>query len=353
MSDELILLVDGTPHRGWKGLTVSRSIERGPNDFEVSMTDRWDAKTTATPKTIRAGMPVQVYINDDLICNGYIDDVDPQYGETEHSLGVRGRSKIGDLVDCSTEGTQFPRMSLFGIANQLCAPFGIKVSASAGANTAAKQVFNKPQSLDLGQPIWEFLEDLARVRALLLTSTPEGNLLLTRAGAGTADMTLELGKNIKSGSANFSSRELFSDYIVTAQQPKTPLIGPEDTSQPKGSAKGAGRYRPYVISADSGGDIADCRTRAEWQRNVHFGRSQSVVYTITGWRQTDAGRLWIPNELVPVKDAWSGIDKELLIVETRLRLSEEGRTTEIRVMPREAFDLLPLPEPESGGDSWL
>lgn len=342
---ELILVVDGTPHLGWTGLTVGRSIERGPHEFEVSLTSRWGEKTQTNPRSIVAGMPVQVYVDDDLVISGYIDDVDPEYDATQHSLTVRGRSKLGDLVDCSTEGEQFPRMSLLGIASQLCAPFGIKVSADGNAASAAREVFKKPKTLDLGESIWDFLEELARVRAVLLTSTAEGNLLITRAGQGKADIALELGKNIKSASGNFSHRELFSDYIVTAQQPGAMTLTGVDTSQPKGTAKGTGRFRPLVISADSSGDIADCRTRAEWQRNVHFGRSRGSVYTVSQWRQTPGGRLWTPNEMVSVKDAWCGLDTDLLIVETRIRMDgSNGSTTEIRVMPREAFDLVPVPE---------
>jgi prophage tail gpP-like protein len=350
MSDELILMIDGKPHRGWTSLTVGRSIERGPHEFEVSLTDRWGRAEAINPRSIVAGMPVQVYVNDARITSGYIDDVDPQYDATQHSLAVRGRSKLGDLVDCSTEGQQFPRMSLLGIATQLCAPFGISVAADTSVASEAGAVFNSPQTLDLGQPIWEFLEELARIRAVLLTSTADGNLLITRAGTGTADVALALGKNIKAASGSFSHRELFSDYIVTAQQPGTPTLTGTDTSQPKGTAKGSGRYRPFVVRADSTGDIADCRTRAEWQRNVHYGRSRGIVYTISGWRQTPGGRLWTPNEMVAVKDPWSGIDTELLIVESRIRLGEEGSTTENRVMPREAFDVLPLPE--SSEESW-
>lgn len=347
MSDELILIVDGNPHQGWISLTAGRSIERGPHEFEVSLTDRWGKAEQSNPRSIVAGMPVQVYVNDERIINGYIDDVDPQYDDTQHTLTIRGRSKLGDLVDCSTEGKQFSRMSLLGIASQLCAPFGIKVLVDSSAGSAAREVFNKPESLDLGQPIWEYLEELARIRAVLLTSTADGNLLITRAGTGKADVALALGKNIKAAAGSFSHRELFSDYTVTAQQPGTPQLTGLDTSQPKGTAKGSGRYRPFVVSANNTGDIAACRTRAEWQRNVHYGRSQGIVYTVSGWRQQPGGRLWTPNEMVPVKDPWSGLDKELLIVESRLRLSEDGSITEIRVMPREAFDLVPLPETDN------
>lgn len=348
MSDTLILVVDGTPHYGWTRLTVGRSIERGPHEFEVSMTNRWGAAESTSPRTVLAGMPVQVLVNEDLVMTGYIDDVDPEYDDKNHSITVRGRSKLGDLVDCSTEGKQFKGMSLLAIAKTLCEPFGIAVNADSSVQDVATQQFTQTKTLDVGQPIWEFLEELARTRAVLLTSDANGNLLITRAGTGRADVALVLGQNIKSASGSFSHRELFSDYTVTAQQPDAVQLEGVDVSQPIGRATGSGRHRPFVVSADESADVAGCKTRAEWQRNVHYGRSQGVVYTVSGWRQTPEGRLWAPNEIVTVDDAWSGIDSDLLIAETRLTLGGQGSTTEIRVMPKEAFDLVPVPEATQG-----
>ncbi len=355
MNDQLIMVIDGKPHTGWTRATVGRSIERGPHQFDIELTDNWSSKSTIKPATVQPGMTLQAYINDDLLLTGYIDDVDPSYDKTNHLLRARGRSRLGDLVDCSTEGKQYVKQSLLQIAQAECKPFGISVSVADSAKTAASLAFVKTHSRDLGQPIWEFLEELARIRAVLLISDASGNLVITRAGTGRADVALELGKNIESASGTFSNRELFSDYIVTGQQSNEPTTQLEgvDNSQPKAvvkSDKASGRFRPLTISSDNPLDIAGCKTRAEWQRNVHEGRAQGVVYTATGWRQTEGGRVWAPNELIHVNDPWMGWDDERLIVETRLSLdSDTGRSTEIRVMPQAAFALVPVVEQASEG----
>ncbi|SIS87801.1 phage baseplate assembly protein [Neptunomonas antarctica] len=355
MSDQLILMMDGKPHRGWTRATVGRSIERGPQQFDVSLTDTWGNTEGINPRSVQIGMGLQVYVNDDLLLTGYIDDVDPEYGATTHALSARGRSKLGDLVDCSTEGKQFSGQSLAQIATLLCKPFGISVLIDASAKTAANQPFvGKTPTLDLGQPIWEFLEEQARIRAVLLISDEQGNLRITRAGTARADVALALGKNIKSASGSFSAQALFSDYIVTGQQPNTPQVKLEgvDNSQPKAaisSSATVARHRPFVVSSDNPLDIAGCKTRAEWQRNVHEGRSVGVVYTVSGWRQTSGGRIWTPNELIQVTDPWMGWNDQRLIVETRLMLDDDGSNTEIRVMPKEAFALVPEVETVSRG----
>lgn len=351
-TDQLVMVIDGMPHTGWKTASISRSIERGPHSFNLQLSEVWNTGTTITRKAIQRGMTLQAYVNDDLLLNGYIYGLEPSYDAQNHTITVRGRSRLGDIVDCSTTGQSFSGQSLQQICQALCKPFNISVLVDPSARAAAGQVFIKSKRLDVGEPIWEFLEELARIRAVLLTSNVNGDLVITRAGKGYADVALELGKNVNTASGTFSDEALFSEYTVTAQQANEPggLFGGEDTVLPMATTLGTGRYRPMAFAADEDMDLAGCKTRAEWQRNVHEGRSQSVVYNVSGWRQKPDGRVWIPNELVTVNDPYQGwLNQERLIVESRLMLNDQGRRTELRVMPKGAFDLVPEVEKLSEG----
>lgn len=344
MSDQLVMVIDGISHTGWKEASIARSIERGPHNFSLQLSEIWNTEKQVNRRAIEHGMSLQAYLNDDLFMSGYINELAPSYDANNHTISIRGSSRLGDLVDCSTTGKAFTGQSLLQISQSLCAPFGIAVYVDASAKKAANQIFNKSKRLDLGEPIWEFLEELARVRAVLLTSNANGDLVITRAGTGYADVALALGQNIKTASGNFSGRELFSQYTVSGQQSNEPSVKLEsvDTVLPIATVNGSGRYRPFAVAADDDMDVAGCKTRAEWQRNVNQGRSESVVYTVTGWRQTPDGRIWAPNERVIVSDPYQGLlNTERLIVESRLMLNERGRNTELRVMPKNAFDLIP------------
>lgn len=347
MSDQLVMVIDGTPHQGWKDAAISRSIERGPHQFNLSLSENWNTGTQVNRRSIERGMPLQAYLNDDLLLTGYINDLQPSYDKQSHTIRISGGNRLGDLVDCSTTGKQFVKQSLLQICTTLCKPFGIRVRVEASAVNAAEKMFINTHRLDMGEPIWEFLEELARIRAVLLTSNANGDLVITRAGTGSADVALELGKNIKSARGNFSDRNLFSEYTVSGQQANEPFTQLEgvDTSLPMATVKGFGRYRPFAVAADNPMDVAGCKTRAEWQKNVNEGRSDSVVYTVSGWRQQEGGRVWAPNELVNVTDPYQGLsNRQLLIAEHRLLLNEQGRNTELRVMPKGAFDLVPQVE---------
>lgn len=348
MSDRLYVYIEGKVHSFWTKATIARSIERGAYGFQLTLTDSFENNTQTSPRVIKRGQAVEIFINKEKILTGYIDDVNPSYSLKTHTLMITGRSKVADLIDCSTNGKQFKvGMRLRQIVSVCCLPFGINVTVDPSAETAANEPMKAEHMLDVGQPIWEFLEELARIKAVLLVSDNDGNLVITRAGSSFSEVALVLGENILGASGTFSNISIFSEYTVNGQQGSTPLklVGVPDKTQPKGTVKNStGRYRPYVISSDNPVDAADCKTRAQWQKNVNESRAESVVYTVQGWRQKESGSLWNPNVLVPVKDDWMDWHGNYLMVEARISLDDKGSTTEIRVMPEGAFGLVPKNE---------
>jgi prophage tail gpP-like protein len=349
---DLQLLIDTQLYGGWKQLRVMRSLETVADSFELTLTDRWAGQSM--PRPLKAGTPCELLLGSQTIVTGYVDEVLPEYDATQHTITVSGRSKAGDLVDCSIAGESGKPMewsgkTLLQITSELAQRFGIKVYADADVGAPFRK-----QRLEPGQPIFEFIEQLARIRALRIVSTSSGDLVITRAGASRAPTALVLGENIRRASGQFSSRERFSDYVVLGQQ--TGLTWAVDTAEASAHSRGTARdkhvtrYRPTVVIAEGTPDAADCQRRAEWQRNTAFGRGQGVVYTVTGWAHRDGP--WEPNRLVAVQDAWLGVDDDLLIVSVQLMLDEEGQRTELRVMPPEAFELVPLPEPTADDVGW-
>lgn len=352
MKDELVMMFDGVPHRGWKTATIRRSIERGAHGFEVTLSENWHTPDAINRRTIRRGMPVQAYIGDDLVVSGYVNDGNVSYDAQNHTINVIGRSRVGDLIDCSTTGKSFANQSLAQICTVLCAPFGINIIIDDNVHTAANQPFTKTKRLDLGEPIWDFIEELARIRAVVLTSNAAGDLIMTRAGSAGTAVSLELGKNVESANGTFSEDGIHSEYTVTAQQANEAdtFQDSSDTVLPMATVKGTGRYRPMAFAADEEMDIAGCKTRAEYQKNVNEARAESITYPVTGWRQEPNGPLWTPNQLVTVNDPYQELNNaERLIVETVLTLGEQGRNTDIRVMPKGAYALIPEVEKATEG----
>jgi prophage tail gpP-like protein len=347
--EDLILVVEGERYRGWQRIRVSRSIERGAHSFDLTLTQDLD-KGKIRP--VKAGQAATVLIDNDLVVTGYIDSVKPNYDAKSYTIQVSGRSKVGDLIDCSSQRKQYKGQTLLDIAKAECEPFGIKVTADVDVGAP----FSHTPTRDAGESVFEFIEQLARYRGVRLMSDAKGDLLLTRAGTKRTQVALKLGDNILSAKGDFSHLDLFSEYTVLAQQPAADFsLDAEAISAPSHTLKDdrIKRYRPRVIHSQQPGNAQDCKVRAEWQRNTQYGNSRGVVYTVNGWRQKPNGRLWDVNELVPVEDHFQSISGDRLIAEVQLIIDDKGQRTELKVMPKEAFDLVPLPEPKAEDDGWL
>ena len=345
MADDVILHVAGRRYSGWTSIEITRSIEQGPHEFDLAVVNAW---READHRHIQDGDECRVLIDNDLVITGFVDTRAPEYDAQSQSLRVSGRSTLGDLVDASMLGTEYAGQRLDAIARAECKPFGIDVVVQTDIGAPFKKVRR-----DDGQSPWEFLDYLARVRAVRLISDAQGRLIITRAGTRLAAAALRLGDTIERASATFSCRERFSEYIVVGKSDDIDAEDEQQISHVLARAKDSGvrRYRPVLIIADDDGQQQDCQAHADWQRNTHFGRNRGIVYTVRGWREKPGGAVWQPNTRVRVVDGYMGIDNERVITEVRLRIDDNGKYTELQVMPREAIERVPLPEPKDEGDT--
>lgn len=334
------LVIDGTLFGGWTEVRIQRSIEQLADTFELQVTERWPGQDERRP--VRAGQACELRIDGELVLTGYVDDVAPVYDAQQHTLSVAGRSRLGDLVDCAPGGASFHDQTLPQIAKAVARPFGIGVVEATDSGGR----FHGQRRLDVEQTGFEFLSGLARTRGVMLISNRNGDLMIARAGTERVSTALELGRNILRASGRHSVRDRFSEYVVLGQGFTDDENEPGDMHGLRGVAVDSvlkrQRYRPRTLRGNGPVTAQECRQRAEWERARAYGRSQGIVYTVNGWSHADG--LWDPNTLVRVRDDYMQIDEERLIVSVQYILDSGGLRTELNVSPREAFDLLPLPE---------
>lgn len=339
------LKVGGQLYGGWQEIRIQRSMEQIAGKFDLAVTERWAEGDT--PRPIRPGEECQVLIDDEPVITGYVDDVEISYDANSHTVAVSGRDRTGDLVDCSApnKGNELVGQTLLAIAERLCKPFGVQVTSDTD--------YGKPFSVfrwDPGDSVFDVIEHAARIRAVLLVSDGLGGFVLTRASKESIPAALALGDNMLACSSSLSHKDRYSEYTVLGQRPGDNEAWGYDAAEPKGVAKDdrITRYRPLIVMGEKSLDFAKAKTRAEWERNVRFGRSQRVIYTVRGWTYA-TGKLWPLNRIVTVRDSFLGLDAQRLITGVTFIVDSSGIRTELSVMPREAFDLIPLPEED---DNW-
>ncbi len=338
------LKVDGHVFGGWREITIRRGLEQLCASFDLTLTDRWSGQDTARP--IMPGASCTVLVDNIPVIAGYVDDATPTYNKRQYGLTVSGRDLTGDLLDCSAPSTQFSGRTLAQVAKTLCKPYGIGVKVQTDVGAAFSTLKNNE-----GDSVYETLEPAARIRAALLLSDGLGSLLLARAGTDRLTTVLKLGKNVLDCRAGYSHRDRYSNYTVKGQSAGSDDWNGEDAAQPLGTATDPAvtRHRPLTVLAEENVDKAAAQKRAEWERNVRYGRSRRLTYTVPGWFHADG--LWAPNHMVRVRDGFLGLDEYRLISGVTLTLNRDGFRARLDVVPRETFVLIELPE-TGEGETW-
>lgn len=333
-ADKVTLLVDGIRHSGWQSVSINRSLETVAGTFSLTLTERWPGEDTARP--VMPGRPCQVLIGRDKVITGYVDDANPQYDKSSHTVQVRGRCKTGDLVDCSAiyRSGQWRNVKLETLAQNLLKPFGIGVKVEANTGKAFLSY-----NIEEGETVFECIERAARQRAVLLVSDAEGNLVITTASKIKTGICLEEGKNIASADAVLSWKDRYSRIVVKGQGKPTDADFGEKSTRSRGIADDTGidRYRPLVMINEDAGDGITLAQRAVWERNSRRGKGNRVTVTVSGWRVNS--KLWQPNMLVSVTSPRLWLDNTpMLVAGCQYQLSDAGTTTVLSLSLPEAFE---------------
>jgi prophage tail gpP-like protein len=333
------LKIDGMIYGGWRRVSVTRSIEQLAGRFDLEITERWPGQPEATP--IRPGQRCVLTLDGRPVITGWVDGVTFDYDAASHRIRVIGRDLTGDLVDCSAihKSGQWRNATIQGVARDLLAPYGIRTILQDGVDTGAPFASYNIQE---GESVFECLARAARLRALLLTSDPEGRLVITRAGSERLETGLVEGRNIKAARAEILWQERYSTYIAKGQA-RLGSGGDLDHAASSATVDDANipRHRPLIVLADTQGDNATQAERVEWERNVRRGRSVRGQVTVQGWTRAD-GRLWLPNAIVPVTSPLLWLDDaQMLIVGCTYTLDDQaGALTELAIARPDAFDLI-------------
>jgi prophage tail gpP-like protein len=340
--NECTLTVGGLAHHGWTRSEVQAGIEQMAGGFVLQMASTYPGDKA--PIELREGLPCEVKLGDDLVITGYIDDLETDDTDTTTSVRLAGRDKTADLVDCSAihKTGQWRGVRLVQIVTDLAKPFGIAVVVAPGTDTG--EVF-KRFALEEGETAFSAIDRACRLRGVLATSTPEGQVLLTTASTVHSGVHLIEGVNMKLFNSRHSWKERHSQIIIKGQVAGDDQEYGESAAHLKAEAKDAeiDRYRPLIVMAEHGTTNKALGERATWEVKVRMGRGKRGGCTVVGWRTGKDGQegpIWRPNTLVRVTSPRMRMDMDVLIVSCNYQNTEQGRMTELTFARPEAFSLV-------------
>ncbi len=337
------LKVNGTDFGGWKKVSITAGLDRQARDFDLGVTSRWPGSTDV-PRRIRPFDACQVLIGSDLVLTGSVDATPINYDGRSLSVGVKGRSKTADLVDCSAvnEPGQWKNVRVEVIVRALLAFYGVELVVEVDTGPPVSDF-----QIDQGETVFDAIDRLISARGLLCTDDGRGRAVLTRTGKARASTPLVFGDNILSGDAPLDWKDRYSEYRIKGQ-----ATGDDANHTASVNAlavetdRGVPRRRVLIKKQTGDASPATARLEARWEAANRAGKSLKATYAVQGWRQQD-GSLWRPNMLVRVSDPVVGFDDDLLIGEVTYSLDDSGMVCRLTVAPPGAWELKPEQQDKS------
>lgn len=324
--------VNNKIYEGFKNIKLSRNLTSLTGAFEITLTDKWEIDQEDFE--LKPGMEIACRLGATQLYQGYIDRLSLSLSPSSRNITITGRDKTGDLVDCSILGNnEFNNMKLEVIAKQLVSPFGVGVIVFSNTGKPINKF-----TVNQGETVFEALERLAKMRELLLTSSPVGNLVFEKKGVLRASSELIEGINIISAAVNFDNSERFSEYHVKGQT--SSVIGSaDDNTKGKGLAKDSGinRYRPMLVIAENSADTDASQKRANWEASFRTAKAMQVNVVTQGWTQK-GGEIWATNQTVHIDCRSLGINQDMLISRVKFDQSQDGKRTELELIRPDAFE---------------
>lgn len=349
----IFLEVNGVEYTGFTEISVIRSVGSLSGSFTFSTTSKPDQ-----PLPIEGGESCRVLIKDIPTIDGFIEDVSVSYNsKDEHIINISGRDKVADVIDSSTlikelKGT----LSLQTLIRRVLNVNGLQ-NIQVINNVSGLKPFSSGdiQSAEIGETVFEYIERYSKKRQVLLTGDGEGNIVITRSGVTKAQTSLlnvinGVENNILSGNASYSISQLFNKYIVRSQLNPIALTGDapnSDIVNQSGQAIDSNirTTRTLELNPDQSGSSNDSKQLATWTKNIRQAQSFNYTAIVQGYHQDEQQtRLWVPNEIVSIKDDFAGmkktLDAQMLTDTVNYRLTKEGgSTTVITCVNKNAYTL--------------
>jgi prophage tail gpP-like protein len=270
----------------------------------------------------------QVYIGNELVINGLVYTVAPRLDSSGLSKAITGYSFSIDAVDSTIKPPyEKNNITLEQRANALVAPLGIRAIFNSDSGGPFKRI-----TADSEDTIFSHLSKLAFQRGMLVSSTPEGDLLFTKAGSVGSVGTISEGDAPVSGwSATFDGRKRFNVYRAIGQSPggKAKVAIANDPKVP--------RPRFLTFSADDT-TTGNIEMAAKWKRSKQLAEALSIPLKRDGWIAPN-GEIWRNNTSLNVKSETLHVPNgfEFLIKSVNFLFDNAGKKTSLQLVPPQVY----------------
>lgn len=253
-------------------------------------------------------------------------------------------SKTRDIIDSTIDTSrgetyEAKNITLYNRCLSLCASRGIGVFLDIDPVVIAKANEPFPKvGADAQEKIFDHLLNLAKQRGLLISSTFDGDLFITRAkvaGLPVAILSEDLTSLPENYSITFDGTQRFSKHIGIGQNQvkaaqnfgiaiDTPIITSRTTT--------------HVFNDTIPGGITSA---TNFEKNKSIGRHYSIPWTVNSWYSDPAQLLlWQPNTLVTILNSLTLnilTPFNFLIESVTYNFDESGSSATLSLVPPQVY----------------
>lgn len=338
---------------GFESFRLDASIEAFATSFQVTY-----APSSRVP--LRRGDFVQLTLGGTQALEGYVDGSSTRHDAAGYFTTVRGRSRLGDLVDCSATVTGRARswrnIDVVELARQLTVDYGVRVEQTIADQLEPLASFRLGRTDKIAQAI----RKACQMRGLS-TLDAGGVLQIGRAVApgetttleGRALLGLEVEEDWKSRYSHYrfrgqsAARDVTSVRLVDGEEVE--VRGQESIADRVRRAREVAlevedpvvtRLRRLEVVA-AGRRRSDLGRRALLERNIRSGRSLTYTATTGSWF-TREGKLWRPGMMVLVRYPALEVRRTMLVAGVVLEGSAAQGILQstIRLVPPQTYDTI-------------
>ena len=343
------LAVNGTPYTGFIAVTATRALSSLANSFSVTV-----SSSKEYPPLLEGDM-VEALVDGVLVCTGWIEDVNGNETEGNHTVTYTGRDLTGDLLDSDLDQLADIRASetltLKKLIELVLEHLGLTIPV---IDAYQPDPFNEAEDIitpEVGQNAFDFILQYARKRQALLTSTGKGEILITQSSPEDSDAVVQslVGSdtnNILSQNWNRKSSAKFRKYIRRGQADPRALnfTGGSDSKTvedqsgiTEDSNIRAGRQQVVVESGGySSEQLAD---RSKWAKQQAEAQAVKYACVVQGHRDT-TGEVWDVNFLAQVNSTAADISRKMLVDSVTFSEGEgQPTTSSLQFVERDVYTI--------------
>jgi prophage tail gpP-like protein len=353
MTQPMVLEINGKPCGSFTKASATISIEKLSGVFEFTATS---SQNILFP--INTNSKCRILINGTSVINGWVEKITVNYDTTAHDITINGRDKTCDLIDDCIGGNLVfnPPISLVDITKILLKSLNlsdIKVSSNVAIEPFSAGEIVAPE---LGMRGFDFIEQYARKRQVLITSDGSGNIVFTRSGNSILKTTLLSNPTqyatILSASVDVDTTKRYNRYIMVTQANPSGAGGntfsdlstqPEPKKETYITNEAIDQdIRPsrikYTHMETSTIDDGTVQNRALWELNLRRCEGFKYMAVVQGFNASKDKSIWLPNKLVNIVDEYCNVKGQYLISEVVFNYDlQNGSKTTLKLVDKDSF----------------